>query len=156
MIDLENPKLQQRFWSKVRKTETCWEWTASRDQGYGQFGLGRHPATGRYVVTKAHRVAWEMLRGPRNPEMVIDHLCRNRACVNPDHLEEVTNAVNIQRSPIMRPGRRQRAYAREEFCRSGKHRLSDTAIPFGGGRICGACRAEWCSNYAAKRKAVTS
>lgn len=74
------------FWSKV-DVGLCWEWTASLlTGGYGQ-----------YRSRCAHRVAWELLVGPIPPGMELDHLCRNRRCVNPDHLEPVTHLVNVQR-----------------------------------------------------------
>jgi hypothetical protein len=66
----------------------CWTWMASRhSNGYGQF----HAPT----TTLAHRFSYEVHKG-RVPEgLVIDHLCRNRACVRPSHLEAVTQQVNI-------------------------------------------------------------
>jgi hypothetical protein len=87
--------LQERFWSKVEKTPGCWLW-----RGYVKSGDGY----GRFTVDKtkrdlAHRVAYELSTGktigPR--PMTIDHLCRNQICVNPKHLEVVTNKENILR-----------------------------------------------------------
>lgn len=84
----------QGFWEKVDKTEGCWNWTAClSDRGYGLF---RRTEYG----TRAHRIAWSLLRGPIPEGAVIDHLCRNRRCVNPDHLEPVGVRVNTLRSPL--------------------------------------------------------
>ena len=88
--------LEERFWRKVNKTETCWLWVAGKnDEGYGNFSV-----SGR--ACKAHRVAWELLVGPIPDGMVVDHDhqqrgCGNSSCVNPDHLQLVTRAVNKQR-----------------------------------------------------------
>ena len=88
--------LADRFWPKVRKTDGCWEWTACRTRsGYGNIGMGDR-------VLFAHRVAYELCVGPIPPGLTLDHLCRNRGCVNPAHLEPVTMRENLRRgmSPV--------------------------------------------------------
>ena len=91
--------MADRFASKVRKTEGCWEWIGGKSSnGYGSFQL---PRTGRGTKQRrvsAHRFSYEMLVGPIPEGLTIDHLCRNRACVNPAHLEPVTGRVNTLRS----------------------------------------------------------
>jgi len=84
----------ERFWSKVEKTDSCWLWIAARDRkaGYGTIGY-------QGKVVKAHRLAYEMLVGPIPSDREIDHLCRVRNCVNPEHLELVTHAENMRRRP---------------------------------------------------------
>lgn len=69
----------------------CWLWTATKTNGYGVVSFG-----GR--LTRAHRVAWELAYGPIPEDRPhIDHLCRVRACIRPDHLEPVTQAENNRR-----------------------------------------------------------
>lgn len=83
--------LSDRFWSKVDKSGDCWVWTSSLDQhGYGTFYLDR-------ASRMAHRLSYEDAVGPIPKGLVLDHLCRNRACVNPTHLEVVTHRTNILR-----------------------------------------------------------
>jgi HNH endonuclease len=85
-----------RFWSKVIKQgdDECWMWAGSRSpQGYGQIRLpGRK---GKLVA--AHRVVYEMEVGPIPEGHDMDHLCENKACVNPKHLEPVTRQDNMLR-----------------------------------------------------------
>lgn len=85
------PTALERFEAKYRVDDSgCWLWTATiTPRGYGQFYLN-----GRI---EAHRAAWELLRGPIPEGLQIDHLCRVRACVNPDHLEPVTAKINCHR-----------------------------------------------------------
>jgi hypothetical protein len=84
--------IERRITSKIEVDESCWNWLGFHDRdGYGRFSLD--PKTQR----GAHRVVYELVRGPIPEGMVIDHLCRNRGCVNPDHMEVVTPVVNSNR-----------------------------------------------------------
>lgn len=83
--------IEERFWARVAKTSTCWLWTGALSKsGYGVLHFG-----GRKI--SAHRHSWQMHRGPMPEGLVTDHLCRVRHCVNPDHLEPVTNGENVLR-----------------------------------------------------------
>lgn len=77
----------EHFWSRVDKSGDCWEWTASRSEGYGDLSVNGK-------VLKAHRVSYELLVGPIPKGMQIDHKCYNRACVNPAHLQVVDQRRN--------------------------------------------------------------
>lgn len=87
----------ERFWAKVEKADGdgCWLWLASLDfDGYGQFRFG-----GRMV--KAYAFAYVEAKGPIPAGLELDHLCRNRACVRPHHLEPVTHAENVRRGAMV-------------------------------------------------------
>jgi hypothetical protein len=83
---------EERFWPKVRKIpDGCWLWLASiNPKGYGQFWDGE-----RWAL--AHRFAYRLLIGPIPGGLPLDHLCRVHGCVNPAHLEPVTDGENNRR-----------------------------------------------------------
>lgn len=85
------------FWGKVSKSDGCWEWTGAHDpEGYGHASMRWLAGAGGYT----HRAAYILAVGPIPAGLTIDHLCRNRGCVNPSHLEAVTTRENTLRSPI--------------------------------------------------------
>lgn len=87
--------VEERFFSKVIPGEwdECWLWIGCSSRGYGQFT----PYTGKSMG--AHRWAYEFLRADIPKGLHLDHLCHNRSCVNPWHLEPVTCRVNVLRAP---------------------------------------------------------
>lgn len=128
------PTMHSRFWAKVRKDPStgCWEWTAATSDGYGHFAVKKGD------IRAAHRVAWEMLRGPVPDGLHIDHLCRNRACVNPDHMEPVSCRTNILRG--IGPSAR---HAIKTHCPQGHEYSPDNTYHYRGQRHCRACRRAW-------------
>lgn len=102
------PSAEERAWARVRKTATCWFWVGSiANNGYGVI---RRKGT----ETRAHRYFYKLLRGEIPKGLVLDHLCRNRACVRPDHLDPVTNVENVMRG-INPPA----VNARRTHCKEG-------------------------------------
>ena len=91
--------IEDRFWFYVdeRDFNGCWNWTGNRTKpgarGYGKFGVGQ-----REIV--AHRFAFELLVGPVPEGFEIDHICRNRHCVNPSHLRLVTRKQNMEHQGV--------------------------------------------------------
>lgn len=110
--------LSERFWAQVDKTADCWMWTGYRNNnGYGA-----------YNRRSVHRLVYEHLVGPLIPDMEIDHLCNIRACVNPNHLEQVTISENESRK-----------FDRKKFCNHG-HPLTPDNIKYRKhGRCCRRC-----------------
>ena len=122
----------------------CIEFPGARINGYGvRYYQGRQQ--------RAHRISYEMAVGPIPDGLVIDHLCRNRACIRPGHLEAVT-----QRENILRGAAPSAAYAVATHCKSGHPLSGDNLIlrssRKSGGRECQACKREADAWHRAKRK----
>lgn len=134
--------LEERFWAKVKKTDSCWLW-----QGY------IHPLTGYGTIQISgkpelvHAVSYKLV-GKIIPEgMELDHLCRNRACVNPDHLEPV-----IHRDNVLRGINACAQNARATHCPQGHpYDLFNTYRIPSGGRGCRTCRMEENRKYRMRR-----
>lgn len=131
--------VEQRFWAKVDKDGPapearpnlgpCWLWSAAKwRNGYGVF----NDVGSRY----AHRFAYAMLVGPIPDGLTIDHLCRVRRCVRPEHLEAVTGKVNTLRGegPSAKQARKTECHAGHPFD------LFNTYIDRRGRRHCRACQ----------------
>lgn len=122
-----------RLLSKARTDPTteCWNWTAGKDEfGYGRFGFrGRN--------NRAYRVAYILLVGEVPEGLELDHLCRNRACINPAHLEPVTHRENILRGKNHVAEQSKRTH-----CREG-HPYVLKNWPSGRVRYCPICRENY-------------
>lgn len=134
-----------RFWAKVRLPESpdgCLEWIGARQSlGYGNFRV-------EGKTLKAHRFSYELNVGPIPEGLVIDHLCRNRACVRPDHLEPVTQKVNVHRGEGVAA-----AKARKTRCHKGHELAGENLREDSYGRHCRACAIKRdADRYALKRK----
>lgn len=121
---------QERYWPKVRKTDSCWLWTAGHDaDGYGRFSVSQRPQA-------AHRVAYILAHGHIPEGMQLDHTCRVRDCVNPAHLEPVTSGENTARGMLNLDV--------TGICRAGLHEIrgeQDIYVkPSTGDRYCVECK----------------
>lgn len=134
-----------RFWAKVDKGGECWVWTAGLNhEGYGKFWLN-----GRTIA--AHRVAYILTSGPIPEGLTIDHLCRVRACVRPDHLEAVTIQENLARAPLALGG----FNARKTHCPQGHaYDEANTRVRPDGRRLCRSCDRARSAQRWAKQRAV--
>lgn len=124
----------QRFWEKVDSEDPaeCWIWKGHTTcGGYGRFRMDGHNVF-------AHRFAYESIVGPIPDGLPLDHLCRNRACVNPAHLEPVTHKVNILRgeSPSARNATKTHCKRGHIFDRHNTYHIRT------GGRACKQCMKE--------------
>lgn len=133
-------KVKKRFFDKVNKTNNCWIWTGART-AYRPKRVLADPTLGYGVITVnnrpfyAHRLSWLIHKGPLIPGLVVDHLCDNSLCVNPDHLQHVTNTENTMRSP--KHSKYTKYYWYKETCKWGHPRG-----PEAKGKICPGCYQE--------------
>jgi hypothetical protein len=139
----------ERFWSKVdvRGPDECWPWKGAPDRhGYGRIRIGGR--SGRTVL--AHRVSYVLKNGEPEPELVLDHDCRNRPCCNPDHTVPRTNQENT----VLGVGP-SAAAARQTHCAKGHELIGNNLFvrTDNGGRGCRRCHVERSRAYR-RRKAV--
>ncbi|WP_461634535.1 HNH endonuclease signature motif containing protein [Glutamicibacter soli] len=111
--------------AKIKVTPYCWLWTAStKENGYGQFNSSNRN-------WNAHRLVYELLVGPIQEGMELDHLCRVRHCVNPQHLEPVTRKVNVRRQ-----------FDAITHCPQGHEYNEENTYWHNGNRLCRKCRIQ--------------
>lgn len=136
-----------RFMSKVDYQSGCWIWTAATTDGYGSFWLrGRQQA--------AHRVSYELFVGEIPKGLQLDHLCGNRACVNPEHLEPVTAQENIRRRAL--PMGTDTVNGSKTHCPKGHPYDEANTIRWRNTRTCRACRRVYQNGLRRRRKEMAS
>jgi hypothetical protein len=115
-----------RFWSLVGVTSGCWLWTGAASGDYGGFNY-------HGVQCLAHRFAYEITRGAISHGLVLDHLCRVKRCVRPDHLEAVENQENLRRA--------RRHSERNQLCRNGHPFVGANVYLKSGRPLCRVCHS---------------
>ncbi len=118
----------------------CWLWTGNLGRGYGHFWDGK-----KEVV--AHRWSYEYFIGKIPNSLELDHLCRERCCVNPTHLEPVTHQENIQRG---------KSGVLKTHCIRGHKFTEENTSEYNGWRICKACKKISNQNYRDEQRATRS
>lgn len=129
----------ERLALRTERQGDCLVWTGALvGNGYAQFSVdGRH--------TYVHRWAWEALNGPIPEGLELDHLCRNRACVEPNHLEPVTARENQLRSPFFN--------GHKTACPKGHpYSQQNTYVNPKGSRVCRTCRKAAIAASRARRR----
>lgn len=120
--------LADRVWSKVAIRNGCWEWTGSHDGRYGSVWNGQR-------LEKAHRVAYRLVYGDIYAGFEIDHLCGNKLCVRPLHLEAVTGLTNLKREARSKP-------LHTDICPKGHAKTPDNVRVSRGFHLCRTCERD--------------
>ncbi len=131
--------LTERLMKYVRVEGDCWTWTGAigKDDGYGRVSYG-------HANSKlAHRIAHMAFIGPIPEGLELDHLCRNRACINPEHLEPVTRSTNLKRGLAETSPQFRNYWASKTHCPRGHpYDLINTHFDKYGHRFCRECNKE--------------
>lgn len=136
--EFDAPDPQSRLWSRTRRDGECIVWLGHTTNNYGSIVWNGKQS-------RVHRVAYEIAKGPIPEGLVIDHLCRNRLCVNPDHLEAVTSRTNILRG-VGRAAKN----AAKTHCKHGHPFDEANTMKVPRGRACRACRRATSARYMAR------
>lgn len=126
------PEILSRFWNKVKKSNNCWKWTTYTRSGYGRFKIN-----GKLVT--AHRFSYELIHVNIPTGYELDHLCRNRKCVNPEHLKIVTRKVNVLRGIGPTAINKNKTHCINGHLLTGKN----LALRENNNRQCKTCRKNW-------------
>lgn len=137
---------EAKFWANTMPNDAgCWIWLGTlTKQGYGYCPAALRPIPGLWPT---HRIAYTLANGPIPDGLVIDHLCRVRACCNPVHLEAVTNAENVRRAAyptITTPPR--------THCKNGHQLTPENTYVTWGYRKCRTCARDYYSTYTRPRR----
>lgn len=121
--------LRSLFWGRIGSMEDCWVWIGYKvNSGYGYF---KHKGT----MYPAHRVSYWIHKGKVPEGLCLDHLCRNKGCVNPEHLEAVTNKENVLRGVGISAQN-----ARKTHCARGHEFTPENTYNYKGNRSYRCCR----------------
>jgi hypothetical protein len=137
--------VEQKLLARLTTTHPakCWEWTGPRTNGYARVWINKKSRL-------AHRMAYETWVGPIPKGLVLDHLCRNPACINPRHLEPVTQYENVMRGVGFGAENARRTHCRRghEFTPENTRRLPS------GSRLCRTCVRAARREYKKNRRAL--
>lgn len=140
-----NSDVMDRIWARVTADDNgCWIYASNHPDGYGRVRVGKRSRA-------AHLLTYEQMIGDIPDGLQLDHLCRNRSCVNPYHLDPVTQSVNSLRSPIVG-----RANSRKTHCKRGHEFTPENtgyAKQSGGRGIARRCRT--CARDASRERRVS-
>lgn len=132
-------RVAKRFSKRFLVKNGCWEFCGNKRGSYSAYrGIGLKSAKdGLRFTALAHRVSWLLHGGDFNRGMVIDHKCRNRSCVNPAHLREVTHQFNTLIGESI-----QAMNAKKTHCKRGHEFTPENTRTSGRSRSCRACQRE--------------